>query len=184
MILLKVFSDTKEMNFDIGKRVKMQTNGGLVETDTGQIEMNYRHITCSKHISKLLGCKYIHEFLGSSVLSFRIDETGSIKAIYFTFGVDSYASHKVGQAMGNGEIQRSSEFILTINDEVIDINEELAVFNMIGYTEGVYDIDSKYVTATYEVKKSPSIGSMYEVLVTVEIKCEQGFDKLENLEDK
>ena len=50
---------------------------------------------------------------------------------------------------------------------------------MLGYTEGVYDIDSKYVTATYEVKKSPSVGSMYETLVTVEIKCEQGFDKLE-----
>lgn len=106
------------------------------------------------------------------------------QAVYFTFGVDSYVSHKVGQAMGNGEIQRSLEFILTINDEVIDINEELAVFNMIRYTEGVYDIDSKYVTATYEVKRSPSIGSMYEALVTVEIKCEQGFDKLENLEDK
>lgn len=60
----------------------------------------------------------------------------------------------------------------------------LIEFNMIGYTEGVYDIDSKYVTATYEVKKSPSVGSMYETLVTVEIKCEQGFDKLENLEDK
>lgn len=184
MVSLKVFSDTKEMNFDIGKRVKMKTNGGLVETDTGQIEMDYRHITCSKHISKLLGCKYIHEFLGSSVLSFRIDETGSIKAVYFTFGVDSSTSHNTGPTMENGEIQRSSEFILTINDEVIDINEELAVFNMLGYTEGVYDIDSKYVTATYEVKKGPSIGSMYETLVTVEIKCEQGFDKLENLEDK
>lgn len=46
------------------------------------------------------------------------------------------------------------------------------------------DIDSKYVTATYEVKKSPSLGSMYKTLVTVEIKCEQGFDKLENFEDK
>lgn len=173
------------MNFDIGKRVKIITDGGLVETDTGQVEMNYVHISCYKQIdNNLLGCKYIHEFLDSSVLSFRIDETGSIKAIYFTFGVDYYASHKVGQAMGNEEIQRSSELILTINDEVIDINEELAVFNMIGYTEGVYDIDSKYVTATYEVKKSPSIGSMYETLVTVEIKCEQGFDKLENLEDK
>ena len=184
MISLKVSSDMREMNFDIGKRVKMQTNGGLVKTDTGQIEINYRHITYSKHISKLLGSKYIHEFLGSSVLSFRIDETGSIKAVYFTFGVDYSASPKVGQAMGNGEILRGPEFILTINDEVIDINKELAVFNMIGYTEGVNDIDSKYVTATYEVKKSPSLGSMYKTLVTVEIKCEHGFNKLENFEDK
>lgn len=173
MVSLKVFSYPIRMNCDMSKKVEMIADGGLVETDTGQVEMNYVHIPCYKQIgNNLLGSEYIHEFLGSSVLSFRIDETGSIKEVYFTFGVDSSTSPNVGPTVENGEIQRGTEFVLTINDEVIDIDEELTVFNMIGYTEGIYDIDSKHVTATYAVKKNPSLGSLYEKMVTVEIKCE------------
>lgn len=170
MVSLKIFDNTdRTIDFDIGKRVKLNTNGGLVESNLGQVAMDFKTMS---------GCKYIHRVFGSDILSFRIDRTGSIKAVYFTFGIEPSASLKIGNNRVITTKQRELEFVLTVNDEVIDINEELAVFNMIGYAEGVYDIDSKYITAMYEVKKATFIGNVYNTMVTVMLKCEQGFDRL------
>lgn len=95
--------------------------------------------------------------------------------MYFTFGVESSASFRAGNSKVVGAKQREVEFVLVVNDEVIDINKELVVFNMIGYAEGVYDFDSKYITAMHEVNKHTFMGN---TMVTVALKCEQGFDKL------
>lgn len=154
------------IDLNIGKRVKLNTDGGLVESNIGQVAMNFRHMS---------GCDYIHRIFGSDDLSFKIDKTGSIKAVYFTFGLESSASFMAGNSKAVGAKQREVELVLAVNDEVIDINKELAVFNMIGYAEGVYDIDSKYITAMYEVNKHTFMGN---TMVTVALKCEQGFDKL------
>ena len=156
----------RAINLNIGKRVKLNTDDGLVESNIGQVAMNFRHLS---------GCEYLCKVFGSDVLSFKIDKTGSITAVYFTFGVESSASFRVESSKAVGAKQREVELVLVVNDEVIDINKELAVFNMIGYAEGVYDIDSRYITAMYEVNKHTFMGN---TMVTVALKCEQGFDKL------
>lgn len=167
MVSLRVCDNTdRTIDLNIGKRVKLNTDNGLVESNIGQVAMNFRHMS---------GCDYIHRVFGSDDLSFRIDKTGSIKAVYFTFGIEPSASLRAGDNKVVGTKKKGFEFVLLVNDEVIDINEELAVFNMIGYAEGVYDIDSKYITAMYAVNKHTFIGN---TMVTVVLKCEQGFDKL------
>lgn len=167
MVSLRMYGNTDTaIDLNIGKRIKLNTDGGIVESNIGQVAMNFRHMS---------GCEYLCRVFGSDILSFKIDKTGSIKAVYFTFGVESSASFRAGNSKAVGAKQREVEFVLVVNDEVIDINKELAVFNMIGYAEGVYDIDSKYITAMYEVNKHTFMGN---TMVTVALKCEQGFDKL------
>lgn len=167
MVSLRMYDNTdRAIDLNIGKRVELSTDCGLVESNIGQVAMNFRHLS---------GCEYLCKVFGSDVLSFKIDKTGSIKAVYLTFGVESSASFRVGNSKVIDAKQRETKFVLKVKDEVIDINKELAVFNMLGYAEGVYDIDSKYITAMYEVNKHTFIGN---TMVTVALKCEQGFDKL------
>ena len=167
MVSLRMYGNTDmAIDLNIGKRVKLNTDCGLVESNIGQVAMNFRHMS---------SCEYLCKVFGSDVLSFKIDKIGSITAVYFTFGVESSASFRVGSSKAVGAKQRETKFVLVVNDEVIDINKELAVFNMLGYAEGVNDIDSKYITAMYEVNKHTFMGN---TMVTVALKCEQGFDKL------